>query len=148
MFKISPYALFLASLSIMSTAIASTPISVTYDFSKVIVIASKNTDWNHYKNWYLGYQSQVANYVPGWVGEPIKNLTSGSFVSKNATDSASSIKTLALGLTSDYGVTFTVAPANCLVTLKDGDVLHISGTIYVPGENKDPYFKNVRCKLN
>lgn len=133
-----------------SSAYANPPaIQFTIDYSNVILDVGQNVDWTYYNRWYLGDRTYAQGALsPGWNGEPLEELTKAPYVNKNAASSLS-VNVLAVGLTDNAGTTFAPSPTpqSCLVTLKNHDVLRVSGTLHIPGNYKEPYIDNLSCTL-
>jgi hypothetical protein len=138
----------------MSSAYANPPpihpgIQFTMDFSNVILDVGQNVDWTYYNRWYLGDNVYVQGALAsGWFGEPLEELTKAPYV-LTAGASGLSVNVLAVGLTDNNGSTFMPSPTpqSCLVTMKNHDVLRVSGTLHIPGNYKEPYIDNLSCTL-
>lgn len=121
----------------------------TVDFSQVHMIIGNNVDWTFYNSWYLAWGGKV-NGAPasGWNGVSLEELTKGPYVDHSGMDGRYTTMEH-VGLTRDAGGTFTPStPPSCLVKLRAFDVLHVFGTLHIPGNNLEPYIDNLNCHLN
>ena len=146
------FTLSVAILAIFSKAIfAAEKISrpFTIDYSQVQVIVGENVDWNFYNSWYLASELKVNTALSaGWGGVQLQELTTAPYVDHNGMN-GNYATVQHVGLTRDAGATFAPAtPSSCLVNLRAFDVLHVSGILHIPGNNKTPYIENLNCHLN
>lgn len=148
MFKLLGKFLFLV-FSILSINAFATTKSASIDFSGLIAKVDPNVNWIFYNRWLIGAAFKVSDY-PGTMRDNKRLKEIIDHPRLNVPLYGIYTKVTHIGLTDDFSKSYTPVnvPDNCLVFLKDNDTLYVSGILYVPGNNQDPYIENLQCHLN
>jgi hypothetical protein len=141
--------LAIASIAASTASSAEIMRPFTIDFSQVKTVQADNVNWGFYNNWDMAYATKVDTAsASGWNGVTLQTFAQGPYISKNAFQ-GHYITVQNIGLTNNAAASFTApTPLSCLVNLKAGDTLYVSGTLHIPDNSQDPYLENLNCHLN
>lgn len=142
-FKHSTNERFLSSLGLASS-------DVTYDFSHITLQVAPHVSLSNYSNYQMAIVAHVSGYPSaGWEGVSIADPSHGTYV-KNEIIAGATENVLNVGLTNNDAGSFlpVVTPADCLVQLSNDQILHVYGTLVVPGQGQAPQLNDLHCSVS